>query len=51
MSPAIDLQESVLSKIGGTATANGIVTLTGSVSTYMEKLGRSGQQSVSTFWR
>jgi hypothetical protein len=38
MSPAIDLQESVLSKIGGTATANGIVTLTGSVSTYMEKL-------------
>ena len=49
MSPAIDLQESVLrelrfdprvdaSKIGVTATANGIVTLTGSVSTYTEKV-------------
>src|SRR3989442_8827032 len=49
MSPAISLQESVLrelrfdprvdaSKIGVTATANGIVTLTGSVHTYMENL-------------
>jgi|SRR5579872_2277024 len=49
MSPAIDLQESVLrelrfdprvdaSKIGVIATANGVVTLKGFVSTYMEKL-------------
>jgi len=49
VSPAIDLQESVLeelrfdprvdaSKIGVTTTADGIVTLTGSVGTFTEKL-------------
>jgi osmotically-inducible protein OsmY len=49
MSPATNLQESVLkelrfdppvdaSKIGVTATASGIVTLTGSVNTFTEKL-------------
>jgi len=49
MSPAISLQEAVLrelrfdprvdaSKIGVTATSNGVVTLTGTANTYMEKL-------------
>jgi osmotically-inducible protein OsmY len=49
MSPAISLQEAVLkelrfdprvdaSRIGVTATPNGVVTLTGTVNTYMEKL-------------
>jgi osmotically-inducible protein OsmY len=49
MSPAISLQDEVLkelrfdprldaSKIGVTVTPNGVVTLTGTVSTYMEKL-------------
>lgn len=49
MSPATDLQESVLrelrfdprvdaGKIGVTATPNGVVTLSGTVNTYMEKL-------------